>query len=283
MSRMKKIVITSRSAGVGKTTLVRNLAVAASTADLSVICLDLCADQSLRRWRNRRGSLVGPEMLGRDPAPEALGETLQTIAASGYQICLIDTTSGEPVSQETAIATADLVVIPVRPTEDMRAVDATAETARRLGVPFLFVLTQAPRAAVTQQARLELEKMGEVAPVVLLSRTVHAEAEARGLGVSETRVAKAKVEIAALWDYLRHILGRQEVNRSDDGGEKDTVAGSRGTPSGAGSRKLSVIIDRSSYLRFKLHCAGAEISHQAALFRALTEFLDRAGAPRSED
>src|SRR3712207_703628 len=53
---MKRIVLASPKGGAGKTTLCRNLAVAAASAGLCVSVGDLDPQRTLTRWWRRRGS-----------------------------------------------------------------------------------------------------------------------------------------------------------------------------------------------------------------------------------
>lgn len=65
---MKTILIAAQKGGAGKTTLARNLSVAASRDGLKVLCLDLDPQGSLRAWWESREADT-PAMLDRDPAP----------------------------------------------------------------------------------------------------------------------------------------------------------------------------------------------------------------------
>lgn len=72
---MKTIVIAAQKGGAGKTTLARDLAVAAAQDGRTVLCLDLDPKGSLRAsWESREADT--PAMLDRDPAPHALMATL---------------------------------------------------------------------------------------------------------------------------------------------------------------------------------------------------------------
>ena len=72
---MKTILIAAQKGGAGKTTLARNLSVAASLDGQNVLCLDLDPQGSLRGWWES-GVAETPAMLDRDPAPHALRATL---------------------------------------------------------------------------------------------------------------------------------------------------------------------------------------------------------------
>jgi len=91
---MKTIVITAQKGGAGKTTLARNLAVAASHDGREVLCLDLDPQGSLRAWWEGRDA-DAPSMLDRDPAPDMLRATLNAAQAQ-FDLCIIDTPPAAP-------------------------------------------------------------------------------------------------------------------------------------------------------------------------------------------
>ena len=106
-----------------------------------------------------------------------------------------------------AIGTADLVLIPVRPSpDDLRAVGATIAAVTDAKVPFAFVLSQAPRAKITEEAVRVLAQHGRVAPVNIVQRVIYAETGASGAGVIETTDTKAAEEIRGIWTYVKGIL-----------------------------------------------------------------------------
>ena len=74
------------------------------------------------------------------------------------------------------------------------------------GVPFAFVLSQTPRARITEEATRVLAQHGRLAPVNIAQRVAYAETGATGQGVTETKDKKAGIEIAAVWDYVKEIL-----------------------------------------------------------------------------
>ena len=69
---MKTILIAAQKGGAGKTTLARNLSVAAAHDGLKVLCLDLDPQGSLRAWWESREADT-PAMLERDPLPMRSG------------------------------------------------------------------------------------------------------------------------------------------------------------------------------------------------------------------
>lgn len=145
-------------------------------------------------------------MTGPDPKPEALQQTLKA-AAKVFDLAIIDTPPAAPMWLSDAISAADLVLIPVRPSpDDLRAVGATISAVTAANVPFAFVLSQAPRAKITEEAVRVLAQHGRVAPVNIAQRVIYAETGASGAGVIETADLKAAEEIRDIWNYVKGIL-----------------------------------------------------------------------------
>ncbi len=142
---VKTILIAAQKGGAEKTTLARNLSVAAALDGLKVLCLDLDPQGSLRAWWESR-DVDTPAMLDRDSAPDALKATLDAAKAQ-FDLCIIDTPPAHPEWLNEPLDAADLVLIPVRPSpDDLRAVGATIAAVNAAKVPFVFALSQTPRA-----------------------------------------------------------------------------------------------------------------------------------------
>lgn len=202
---MQTILVSSQKGGSGKTTLVRNLSVAATSDGRRILCLDLDPQGSLRGWWESREADT-PAMLDRDPTPEALKATLEA-AKSQFDLCIIDTPPAAPGWLSEALVVADLVLIPVKPSpDDLRAVGATIAAVNAAKVPFAFALSQTPRARITEETARVLAQHGRVAPVNIAQRVAYAETGATGQGVSETTDDKAAAEIAAVWSYVKGLL-----------------------------------------------------------------------------
>ena len=202
---MKTILIAAQKGGSGKTTLARNLSVAATQDSCSVLCLDLDPQGSLRGWWESRKA-EAPFMLDRDPLPGLLKASL-TAAQERFDLCVIDTPPAASEWLAEALAVANLVLIPVRPSpDDLRAAGATLAAVNRSGMPFAFVLSQTPRARITEEAARVLAQHGRLAPMNIAQRVAYAETGATGQGVTETKDKKAAAEIAAVWNYVKGIL-----------------------------------------------------------------------------
>lgn len=202
---MKTILIAAQKGGAGKTTLSRNLAVAAAGDGQNVLCVDLDPQGSLRGWWRAREN-ENPGMLEADPKPESLQQTLKA-ASKVFDLAIIDTPPAAPAWLSNSIRAADLVLIPVRPSpDDLRAVGATISAVTAAKAPFAFVLSQAPRAKITEEAVRVLAQYGRVAPVNIAQRVIYAETGASGAGVIETADVKAAEEIRDIWNYVKGIL-----------------------------------------------------------------------------
>jgi chromosome partitioning protein len=202
---MKTVCIAAQKGGSGKTTLARNLAVAAAQDGQRVLVLDLDPQQSLRAWWKGRDS-DAPMMLADDPAPHALRATLDA-AKSRFDLVVIDTPPAAPAWLTETLRAADLALIPVRPSpDDLRAVGATIAALGGAGVPFAFVMSQTPRAKITDEAVRVLAQHGRVAPVNIAQRVIYAETAATGQGVTETSDRKAAQELASVWDYVKGLI-----------------------------------------------------------------------------
>ena len=202
---MRIVCIVAQKGGSGKTTLARNLAVAAAEDGQRVLILDLDPQQSLRAWWRGRESAT-PVMLANDPAPHALRATLD--AAKGrFDLVVIDTPPAAPSWLTETLRNADLALIPVRPSpDDLRAVGATIAALRAAGIPFAFVMSQTPRAKLTGEAARALAQHGRVAPVNIAQRVIYAETGATGQGVTETSDTRAAQELSAIWLYVKGLL-----------------------------------------------------------------------------
>lgn len=202
---MKTIVIASQKGGAGKTTTALNLSVAAHQAGLRVAMVDLDPQKSLRGWwLSRDGD--GPQMAEKDPAPDTLAAALPALSAQ-FDLVIIDTPPAAPEWLPAVMSVADLVLIPVRPSpHDLRAVGATLKAAKQARAETAFILSQTPRAKITDEAARVLAQHGRVAPVNMAIRVVHAETAASGQGVTEANDAKAATEARDLWAYVWGLL-----------------------------------------------------------------------------
>jgi len=205
---MRVIVVASQKGGVGKTTIAAHMAVQADMAgEGPAVLVDTDPQGSLSEWWDARKeesaqgntpSLVTAKL---DDLPTKLAE----LRSNGAALAIIDTPPALTTSIEQAIALADLVLIPARPSpHDLRAIGATLNLTRRARKSFLFVVNgAAPRANITAEAVAALSEHGRVAPVILYQRTDYAASMIDGRTVMEAGPdGRSSQEIAGLWKYI---------------------------------------------------------------------------------
>ncbi|WP_435171188.1 AAA family ATPase [Falsirhodobacter sp. 1013] len=203
---MKTILVASQKGGAGKTTIAKNLSVAASAEGAKVMMFDMDPQKSLREWYDQREA-DEPVMPGRDPGPKELKKAIDTTAIHGFDYLFIDTPPASDAWLSDAMKLADLVVIPVRPSPtDLRAVRATLTSAKSAGTDFVFFLSQTTRTKMTDEAVRALAARGKLADVNLALRVAHAETDMDGRSVIEGDDPKARDELLAAWAYVKEQL-----------------------------------------------------------------------------
>lgn len=206
---MKVIVTASQKGGSGKTTLVRNLAVAAEARFAPVVMLDTDPQGSLTSWYNRRTAET-PQLahLG----GQAIGNVLGQLREAGAGLAVVDTPPSVHPFVRELIDAADLVLVPVRPSpDDLGAIGPTLELIA-VDRPFAFVITQAKaRTRLAAEALRVLAEHGRVAPAVIHDRADYPVAAVTGLAVTEAAPSgKAASEIVELLGFVeRQLAGKR--------------------------------------------------------------------------
>jgi chromosome partitioning protein len=204
LTQMRVIVVASQKGGAVKTTIDAHLAVQAGMmGEGPVVLIDTDPQGSLTEWWNARNDHVPALVTAKlDDLTTKLAELRRS---KGAVVAIIDTPPALTASIEQAIAMADLVLIPARPSpHDLRAIGATVNIARRAWKPFLFVINgAAPRANITAEAVAALSEHGRVAPVILYQRTDFAASMIDGRTVMQTAaIGRSAQEIAGLWKQV---------------------------------------------------------------------------------
>lgn len=201
---MQIITIAMQKGGVGKSTLARSLAVAAARDGLSVLILDMDAQQSVSQWGERREADMPVVVFSTEnELPKRLEQ-----AKSAADLVIIDTPPARSTEAPAAVEVADLVLIPTTPDiEPLEQMPRTLRLCRGFGRPVWAVINMANPTgpAEVTQTREVIEAMGvQAAPVVLHRRKAHRDASATGLSVQEIDAAsKAADEVADLWVWVR--------------------------------------------------------------------------------
>ncbi|WP_417774446.1 ParA family partition ATPase [Stappia sp.] len=206
------ISVSQQKGGSGKTTLAVHLAVAlARKGDYPVALVDVDPQGSLGTWFEAREEAFGEAGTGLSfRTSSGWGARREARSLSrDHGLVIIDTPPKTDSDVRPAIEAADLVIIPVQPTQiDLWATAQTVEIARREGTDALLVLNRVPpRAALTLDVVSEIESHGyPIAAARLGNRTGFAasmgegrtvlETDPRGKGAEEVRQLAA--EIAAV-------------------------------------------------------------------------------------
>ena len=201
---MHVVVVANQKGGAGKTTVTRNLAVAAGD-DVAIVDRD--PQGSLTAWWNRRKA-ESPALV---PVTGTLVDTLAALREAGARLAFIDTPPAANADLGGIIALADLVLIPCRPSpDDLDAVGPTLDLIAAARKPFVFVLTQATaRTRLALEAVPELAQHGRVAPVVMHTRQDYPTAALGGLGVTEAGETAAAAEVQQLLAYVMTQLTKE--------------------------------------------------------------------------
>lgn len=205
---MRTIAVTINKGWVGKTTLTKHLATAATTAGHNVIILDMDTQQNATTWGKRRSQQQDEHLpVVRFVTENDLPEELERARKAGCDLALIDTPPGRSSEAPAAVEAANLVLIPFWLESD--AFDGLAKSAalaRRLGTPAIAVLNFAtPNSRSHEEAaRSVLETLDVPMALVMLHRyEAYRLANPKGLTVQEMEPeSRAAAEIATLWEWL---------------------------------------------------------------------------------
>lgn len=199
---MRIVTIASQKGGAGKTTLTRNLAVAAPG---SVAMIDTDPQGSLTDWWGSREAAT--PLLAKWTGN--LAEMLPGLADGGVDLVLIDTPPSKHPWISDILKLSDFILVPVRPTpDDLRAVGPTLDMIEAAGRDFAFVLTQVKaRTRLALEAVPVLAQHGKVAPSVIHDRVEYPTAAIAGQGVVEQNAnGPAADEVRSLLSYVSKQL-----------------------------------------------------------------------------
>jgi len=212
---MYVIVLASQKGGAGKTTLAAHLAVAAEAAgDGPAVLIDTDPQGSLSAWWNVRKAqspVLAPSSIAELP------EKLMLLAGAGYEVAVIDTPPAITEAIGAVLVSADLVLIPTRPSpHDLRAVGSTVSLVQAARKPFVFAVTQAkPNARLTVQAVAALSEHGSVAPAIIHDRVDYAGSMIDGRTVQEIDAkGRSAAEMAELWAFLKAQMAKSTKARN---------------------------------------------------------------------
>jgi len=200
---MYVLSLVTQKGGSGKSTLAIGLAVAAMENGERVAFVEADPQGTISKWKERRDNPYPRVDRVRDPAE--IERVLSHLAADGIWLAIIDTAATNNALAMSAIANADLCLIPARPSPaDIEAAIPTLIAIRRLNRRFAFVLNQAPpRGCRLSEAATSLNSLGVLALPFVGQRNDHQDALGAGLGVAEFAPGgRACEEIRELWRWV---------------------------------------------------------------------------------
>ena len=196
----------AQKGGPGKTTLAVHLAVAAQEDGELVTMADTDPQKSAFKWvelREAKDPPVAPVL------PKDIGRAI-AIAEGKASLMVIDTAPHASLGAYDAIANADLVLMPCRPTRfDLATIEAAVSIVEASRRKAGFVRNQCPpQGNETESARTILESYGfPVAPTAVGMRKAYARATDTGCAVTEFDPrGVAAEEIRELWRWVKGML-----------------------------------------------------------------------------
>ena len=216
---MRVVMVAKQKGGVGATTLVREVGVAASAAGKRVVFVDLDPQGTLRGWWNRRteGQNGDPNPALAAPAPSQMATAIDELRSAGTDICIIDTPPSVHPFLASVMQFADLILLPTRPTtDDLDALPAILDMAEDAGRPFAFVVTQAPpgKSRLYDDAVPVLAQRGRVAPPLRIRGDFPMAAATGRAAVEMMPKGKAAEEVRALWQFIAADLAKAARKRT---------------------------------------------------------------------
>jgi chromosome partitioning protein len=214
---MKVVAITMQKGGVGKSTLTRSLAVAASNAGFMTLALDMDLQQSTSQWSYRRaeGSLPAVAFSTERDLPRHLDRA----RTAGCDLVIIDTPPARSQEGPAAMERADLVLIPCTPTiESFEQFPITAQAAQRSATEAFGVLMMAApngRSDAEAAEAVFAQSNIKMLPAVIYRRKAHEVASCAGKTVQEVGTdEKAIAEVTALWTWVQAKLALRSAGNA---------------------------------------------------------------------
>lgn len=207
----KTIVLASQKGGAGKSTIAVQLSLMAEKNGETIL-VDADPQKSVWEWGALRDAHT-PQIF--TVSAWEVPQLVDAAKTNGVDYVIVDTASHTDLLLYKTLATADLVVIPVRPTLfDLQALKSTQRMVEAAGRPAVVVLSQMPtnktETSVAEEVASAIADMGlTVAPIRVRHHAAYSRALLDGLAVTEypRRAKYAREEIEALWSWIQTRCG----------------------------------------------------------------------------
>lgn len=217
------IAVMSQKGGVGKSTLVANLAVLFSKSGKRVLICDCDPQATTYYWCQERAENTDVDHI---TCIQLTGDIRKQVEVmkSDYDVILIDTIGSAKVkSTISSLMCADIALSPIRPKrrdlatlEDLDELIHEQVEAINYNLRTLFVISQCP-SLPNQSGRILAAKDAvrefgfEPLDSIIYTRNCYDDSEEDGLSVVESSDQKAKNEIEGLFEELLAKTERQHV------------------------------------------------------------------------
>lgn len=211
----KRLLVAGPKGGIGKTTLARNMAVAAALDGLAVATLDLDAQRSLTKWYGKRPVDMAP--ITHFEAGMVVQDVKDAMAGIvGFDIVIIDTPPSiedHPEAFAILAASADLILVPTgQSDDDLDSVRPWMRFLRKTRSEAAFVLNRVnPRTRSFTEAKSILVTDGRVCPIEIPTYEDISNASSQGVGTLELKDGKGREYVAGVWAFTRSELNMGAV------------------------------------------------------------------------
>lgn len=214
---MKIITVSMQKGGVGKSTMVRNLAVYSALNGLRILIIDMDSQETIANWVERRGE-TEPNLDAVFSTGRSLNKFLLGAGNGGYDLVLVDTPPAQSPEAALAMEAADLIIVPCVPNiEAFEQLDKNITVAGRAGVPIVACLSMSMPNNESERmgAMMAFEAKGiEPIPFAICRRKAHGDASSLGLTALETEPdGKAASEIKMVASWILERLGLTNEKR----------------------------------------------------------------------
>jgi chromosome partitioning protein len=208
----KVITIAQQKGGSGKTTLAANLAVSLSSKHkLKTTILDADPQGSLGKWFIQRESRLKEKNLIEMKTSSLWGVQYESNSLKDKtDIVIIDTPPKIDADGRPAIQIADLILIPVSPSQvDFWATESIIDLAQREKKKILVVINRAnAKSRLIKEAELFISKMKvQKSAIIIGNRQIFISTMGMGLSaIEKQRSGKGSIEINSLTSEVLSLI-----------------------------------------------------------------------------